>query len=152
MTGAYATSVRAGIMAILVLIAKVTGRPYDVLRAVILTIILMLFYNPYLLYFDISFELSFVATIAVIFLNPKIAKYFYFIPKVLNLRDLITVTFSAYIFVLPFVLYKMGNLSLVALPTNFLVLPFIPLTMLLRKKARKKYRNITNTDYKKALK
>jgi competence protein ComEC len=62
MTGAYATSVRAGIMAILVLIAKVTGRPYDVLRAVILTIILMLFYNPYLLYFDISFELSFVAT------------------------------------------------------------------------------------------
>jgi competence protein ComEC len=59
MTGAYATSVRAGIMAILVLIAKVTGRPYDVLRAVILTIILMLFYNPYLLYFDISFELSY---------------------------------------------------------------------------------------------
>ena len=28
-------------------------------------------------------------------------------------------------FVLPFILYKMGNLSLVALPANILVLPFI---------------------------
>lgn len=131
MTGGYATSIRAGIMAILVLIAKITGRPYDVLRAILVTIILMLFYNPYLLYFDISFQLSFIATIAVIFFSPKIAKYFYFIPKNLNLREIITVTFGAYVFVLPFVLYKMGNLSLVALPTNFLVLPFIPLTMLL---------------------
>lgn len=131
MTGGEATAVRAGIMAILVLVARNLGRPYDVLRAILITIVLMLLFNPYLLYFDVSFQLSFISTIAVIFLTPRIEKYFQFITPHFNLRDIVSVTFSAYIFVLPFVLYKMGNLSLVALPANILVLPFIPITMLL---------------------
>ncbi len=131
MTGAYATSIRAGIMAILVLIARLTGRNYDVLRALILTSVLMILFNPYTLYFDISFQLSFIATIAVIFFTPRIEKYFYFLPKSFGMRDIVSVTFSAYIFVLPFILYKMGNLSLVSLPVNVLVLPLIPLIMLL---------------------
>ena len=42
-----------------------------------------------------------------------------------------TVTVAAYVFVFPFILYKMGNFSLVALPANTLILPFIPFTMLL---------------------
>ena len=48
-----------------------------------------------------------------------------------KLRDIISVTCAAYVFVLPFILYKMGNLSLVALPANALILPFIPFTMIL---------------------
>ncbi len=48
-----------------------------------------------------------------------------------QLRDIVTVTSAAYLFVFPFILYKMGNLSLVALPANILILPFIPFTMLL---------------------
>lgn len=131
MTGGEATAVRAGIMAILVLVARNLGRNYDVLRAILITIVLMLLFNPYLLYFDVSFQLSFISTIAVIFLTPRIEKYFQFITPRFNLRDIVSVTFSAYIFVLPFVLYKMGNLSLIALPANILVLPFIPITMLL---------------------
>ena len=91
----------------------------------------MLLFNPYLLYYDVSFQLSFISTIAVIFFTPRIEKYFQFVTNKFNLRDIVAVTFSAYVFVLPFVLYKMGNLSLVALPTNILVLPFIPITMLL---------------------
>ena len=38
-------------------------------------------------------------------------------------------TTAAYIFVFPFILYKMGNFSLSALPANVLVLPLIPWTM-----------------------
>lgn len=45
------------------------------------------------------------------------------------LRETVSVTFAVYIFVLPFLLYKMGNLSFVALPANVFVLPLIPLTM-----------------------
>lgn len=131
MTGAYMTSIRAGIMAILVLFARYLGREYEVLRALVITFVLMLLFNPYVLYFDISFQLSFIATLGVIFLTPKIEKYFNFVTPVFNLRDIVAVTFSAYIFVLPFILYKMGTLSLVALPVNILVLPLIPLIMLL---------------------
>lgn len=131
MSGANSTAIRAGIMAILVLIARATGRNYDVARALILAGIIMILFNSFIFRYDVSFQLSFIATVAVIFLTPRIEKYFMWVPKKFGLRDIVSVTFSAYIFVLPFILYKMGNLSLVALPANILILPFIPLTMLL---------------------
>ena len=131
MTGGASTAIRAGIMAILVLIARATGRTYDVARALVLAGVFMILINPLTLAYDVSFQLSFIATIAVIFFTPKVEKYFQWIPKKFNLRDVVSMTLAAYIFVLPFILYKMGNLSLVALPANILILPFIPLTMLL---------------------
>ena len=131
MTGASSTAIRAGVMAILALIARATGRNYDVARALILAAVFMIILNPYVLVFDVSFQLSFLATIGVIFLAPKIEKYFTWVTKKFELRDIVSVTVAAYIFVMPFILYKMGNLSLVALPANVLILPFIPFTMLL---------------------
>jgi len=131
MTGGASTAVRAGIMAVLVLIARATGRTYDVGRALLLTAVIMIAINPMILCYDVSFQLSFIATVAVIYLSPRIEKYFQWVTKKFQLRDIITVTCSAYIFVLPFILYKMGNLSLVAIPANILILPFIPFTMLL---------------------
>ena len=65
------------------------------------------------------------------FLLPKLKNIFLWVPDYFKLRDIISVTCAAYVFVLPFILYKMGNLSFVALPANFLVLPFIPFTMIL---------------------
>lgn len=131
MTGGSSTAVRAGIMATLALIARATGRNYDVARALILAGVSMVFINPFLLVFDVSFQLSFIATVAVIFLAPRIEKYFTWVPKTFQLRDIVSVTCAAYVLVLPFILYKMGNLSLVALPANALILPFIPFTMML---------------------
>lgn len=131
MTGGSSTALRAGIMATLVLIARATGRNYDVARALILAGVFMIFLNPYVLVYDVSFQLSFIATVAVIFFAPRIEKYFLWVPDYFKLRDIVSVTCAVYIFVLPFILYKMGNLSLVALPANILILPFIPFTMVL---------------------
>jgi len=131
MTGGSSTAIRAGIMATLMLFARATGRNYDVARALILTAVIMILFNPFILVYDVSFQLSFIATVAVIFLAPKIEKYFSWITPKFALRDIISVTTAAYIFVMPFILYKMGNLSIVSLPANILILPFIPFTMLL---------------------
>ncbi|MFZ3011666.1 MAG: ComEC/Rec2 family competence protein [Minisyncoccia bacterium] len=131
MTGGGSTAVRAGIMATLALVARATGRNYDVARALALAGVFMVLLNPFLLVFDVSFQLSFIATMAVIFLAPKIEKYFMWAPVRFGLRDIFSVTTAAYLFVLPFILYKMGNFSLVALPANILILPFIPFTMML---------------------
>ncbi len=131
MTGASSTAIRAGIMATLALVARATGRNYDVARALILAGVVMILVNPFVLVYDVSFQLSFIATVAVIFFTPRIEKYFLWVPESFKLRDIMSVTCAAYIFVLPFILYKMGNLSLVALPANILILPFIPFTMLL---------------------
>jgi competence protein ComEC len=131
MTGGSSTAIRAGIMATLALFARATGRNYDVARALVLAGVFMILLNPFLLVYDVSFQLSFLATVAVIFLAPRIEKYFLWVPEHFNLRDIVSVTCAAYIFVFPFILYEMGNFSLVALPANVLILPFIPFTMLL---------------------
>ncbi len=131
MTGGSSTAIRAGIMATLALIARATGRNYDVARALLLAGVGMILLNPFVLAYDVSFQLSFIATVAVIFLAPRIEKYFLWVPDIFKLRDIVSVTCAAYIFVLPFILYKIGNLSLVALPANVLILPFIPFTMAL---------------------
>ena len=131
MTGGSSTAIRAGIMATLALIARATGRNYDLGRALILAGVSMIILNPFLLVYDVSFQLSFLATFAVIFLAPRIEKYFAWVTRSFGLRDIVSVTCAAYIFVFPFILYKMGNLSLVALPANVLILPFIPFTMML---------------------
>ncbi len=130
MAGAGSTAVRAGIMASLALVARATGRTYAVARALILAGVFMVLINPLVLRYDVSFQLSFLATVAVIFFAPRLERYFTWVPKQWKLRDLVSVTFAVYIFVLPFIMYKMGNLSLVALPANILILPFIPATMM----------------------
>ena len=131
MTGGSSTAVRAGIMATLVLIARATGRNYDIARALILAGVIMILINPFVLAYDVSFQLSFIATVAVIFFAPRIEKYFLWVTESFQLRDIVSVTCAVYIFVLPFILYKMGTLSIVALPANILILPFISFTMLL---------------------
>lgn len=130
MTGASATAVRAGIMGVLVLWARITGRPYVIFRALLLAGTIMVLWNPRILVFDVSFQLSFIATLGLIFVAPIIERWFMWIPWKF-LREIASATISAQIAVLPFLLYKMGVLSIVALPINILILPFIPFAMLL---------------------
>ena len=130
MTGGAASAVRAGIMATLALFARATGRNYDVARALLLTAIVMILLNPFVLVYDVSFQLSFIGTIAIIFYVPKIEKYFLWVTKKFGLREIIAMTCAIYIFVAPFILYEMGSFSLVTLPANILIMPLFPLSMI----------------------
>ncbi len=130
MSGASSTAVRAGIMALIVILAGVTRRNYNAGRALIIAGLLMVLINPKILVFDVSFQLSFLATIAIIYVAPILKKKLYFVTERFLLRDTIASTISAQILVLPLILYKMGLMSFVALPVNILVLPFIPAIML----------------------
>lgn len=129
MTGASATVVRASLMALLVILARVTGRFYEISWALFVTGFLMILHNPKILRFDSSFQLSFLATLALIYLAPFFEKKLTFITKKFNLLGIVSATLATQIFVLPLLLYKMGILSLVSLPVNLLILPFIPATM-----------------------
>lgn len=130
MTGASATIVRASIMAVLVLLARSTGRVYEATFALLAAGFLMVLQNPKILRFDSSFQLSFAATLGLIFLAPRLEKYFSFLPKNFGLRGQAAATASAQLAVSPLILYLMGTISLVALPVNILILMFIPATML----------------------
>ncbi len=129
MTGASATVVRASLMASLALLARATGRVYQITIALFAAGFLMILNNPKILRFDSSFQLSFLSTLALIFVSPHIEKRLSFVPKKFQLREILGSTISTQIFVLPFLLYKMGMFSVVSMPVNLLVLFFVPITM-----------------------
>lgn len=128
MTGATATAIRAGIMALIMLFGRMTGRTYQAGRALIITALLMICYDLRVVT-DISFQLSFLATAGILFITPKVINYFYLLPMRFKIRENVAMTISATISVLPILLYSTGIFSLVSLPTNILILPFIPMTM-----------------------
>lgn len=128
--GAGAASIRAGLMAGLGLLARVTGRTYAVLRALMAVAFLMLLWNPLLLAYDPGFQLSFIATLGLILLSPMIERRLSFVPH-LFWRDLFAATLAAQVAVLPLLLYQTGLFSVVSLPANLLVLPVVPFAMLL---------------------
>jgi len=128
--GAGAAALRAGIMAIIALAARVTGRTYAVLRALGLAVVFMLAWNPLLLAFDPGFQLSVAATLGLILGAPIVERYINFV-RPNFIREILAATIAAQVFVLPLLLYQTGSLSLVSLPANILVLPFVPLAMML---------------------
>lgn len=129
MTGGGATVVRASVMSIIALLARKSGRPFDAGRALIIACFGMILWNPLVLPYDISFQLSCLATLGLIYVTPITARWFKFVPARFGFRELISATVATNISVLPFILYKMGILSLITLPANLLILPIIPLTM-----------------------
>lgn len=131
LVGPSATVVRASIMAGLLLVARATGRIYAILRALILAGIAMLLVNPYLLVHDPGFQLSFLATLALIMLAPFLERKLSILPERLGIRKIITATLVTQFLVLPLLLYHTGLLSLVSVLVNVLVLPTIPIAMLL---------------------
>ena len=133
MTGAQSSAIRAGIMALIALTGRGTGRTYEAFRALVLAGFIMIVWNPKFLVYDVSFQLSFLATLGMIFLTPIFLQLFSRVPekifKHIAFREMMASTLGAQLSVLPFIIYKMGILSLIALPANILVLPAIPFAM-----------------------
>ena len=131
LVGLSATVVRACIMASLILVARSFGRRYAVVRALLLAGLVMILLNPYLLVYDVGFQLSFVATLGLLFLAPHIEKLVMWMPTWLSMREFLTATIATQIFVMPILLYNIGELSVVSIVVNVLVLPMVPVAMLL---------------------
>ena len=130
MVGLSATVVRASLMAALLLIAGTIGRTYQIVRALFFAGAVMIAFNPYLLLYDIGFQFSFMATLGLILVTPAfklVSKKELFISKV---REYALATLATQIMVLPLLLYYMGEVSLIAVAVNVIVLPAVPLAML----------------------
>jgi competence protein ComEC len=129
MTGASATVVRASIMALVVIIARFTGRTYMAGRALIIAGLLMVIHNPAIVAFDPSFQLSFMATLGLIYIPPIIEHKFLWITEKWKLREIMISTISTQILVLPLIIHMTGQFSVIGIVANLLILVFIPATM-----------------------
>lgn len=134
MIGAPSSAVRAGFMAGLFLLAQYWGRMSGAQRAVIFAASFMLFLNPLLLKLDIGFQLSFLAILGIIYLQPTLVDWFRKVPnhKFFPLRTTLSTTFSAQVFTLPILIYNFGYIPLISPLTNILIVPFLaPITILI---------------------
>jgi len=145
MTGAASSVVRAAVMGILMLLARQVGRLYSIRNALIFAGAIMVYLNPRVLVWDLGFQLSFAATLGLIYISPILQNWLIgekedeegdtsfraLDKKIRGLKEILIATLAAQIAVLPLLVINFGRLSLIAPLANILVLPFIPLTMLL---------------------
>lgn len=115
--------VRATIMAIMALTASLLGRQYFGLFALFLTAYGMLFYLPANL-FDVGFQLSFLSTLGIIWLKPLFPGQNNFLGA-----DIGT-TMAAQITTLPVLFATFGQVGLLSILVNALVLWTIPILMI----------------------
>ena len=130
MTGASETTIRASLMAGVLILAHVLRRPHHALRALLIAGALMVMINPYLLLYDLSFQLSFLATGGIILFSDIFSKRFTFLPTSFGIRDIAGATIAAQLAVLPILVSSLGSVSVVSPVANILVLVAVPWAML----------------------
>lgn len=131
MVGFSSTIARAFIMACISLGADIFRKTYEPLRALCLSAVIMSLVYPLGIIYDISFQLSFMATLSMIVVSPLISGWFAKLPLAEMFRETLVSSMSALVLTTPIILFYTGNFSVVALLANMLVVPLLPITMLL---------------------
>jgi len=130
MIGAPASAVRAGIMAGLLLLAQKVGRLRGAGQTIVFAAAAMLLFNPLLLKSDVGFQLSFLATLSIVYLKPILDQWTQKWPNPYCLKDVLTMTLAAQLGTLPLLIFHFGRLSLISPLANLMIVPFLPAIML----------------------
>lgn len=129
MVGGGASVMRSLFMNAIAIYGRTMNLKYDPLKGLFIAGLVMMVFNPMLLFFDPSFQMSFMATLGLILLSEKISKRLSFLPEKFGVKETISATLSTQIAVTPLIMHFSGIVSLISLFTNIVVLPFIPYTM-----------------------
>lgn len=132
MVGATPSVVRATIMALIALLAYGVGRTYVSRQALIFSLLLVILYDPRLLFYDVSLHLSFLATAGLVYLGEVFNTLFVRINFFKNrkfLTELVAITLATYTVTLPYSMYTFGSFSLYAFLANLLIVPLVPSVM-----------------------
>ena len=135
-TGFSPSIVRASIMGILVIISKLIYRKNDIYTSISFSLLILLIYNPFLVT-NVGLQLSYLGTIGIIVFNKNIYNFFRNIKiknkkikyrinrKIIllvdNIKQILSVTFSAQIMILPILLYHFNMLGIYFFISNLLV-------------------------------
>lgn len=128
--GGSASVVRAAIMGSIGLLAVTGGRLPHARLATLWTAFFMLLWNPLQLWYDAGFQLSFLAVIGLIELQPILTKLCERVPEFGGIREALLTTIAAQCTTTAWSAYAFGQFSLIAPIANILTTPFIPLAML----------------------
>ncbi|MFC1683108.1 DNA internalization-related competence protein ComEC/Rec2 [Candidatus Zixiibacteriota bacterium] len=128
--------VRATVMAGIIMLGRLLERDSDLLNAISSAGLIILIWNPQYL-FDLGFQLSFAATLSIVYLHGRIRDL---LPSVLTgcrLRWIrwavsgLLVSLSAQLGTLPIIAYHFGRISSISILANLMVVPLVGLAVAL---------------------
>lgn len=128
--GTSASIVRAAVISVLGLSAWYYGRTMRPLVLIFLAAALTTYANPVYLWADISWYLSFLAFFGILVIAPPLSAWAFRRTQPPLLGQIVIESLCAELMTIPLVLYIFGQVSLVGLLANMLVVALIPLAML----------------------
>lgn len=129
--GLSPSMLRAGLVSGLSLLAWYYGRQFHPLVLLPLAIAITVIIEPSYAWGDLGWQLSFAAFAGVIILAPILQKYLFGDKKPKLIGQVLIETVSAQIMTAPIIIAAFGQFSNIAILSNLLVLPLVPLAMLL---------------------
>lgn len=128
LTGCSVSILRATIMSSIYLIGRVLHQESNMLNSLSLACLIILLYQPEQL-FDTGFQLSFIATLFIILLAPRINSYLKRWP--LKLGGIISITLAAQLGLIPILIFNFNQVSFSSPISNLIAFPFIGLIIIL---------------------
>lgn len=130
-TGMSASMSRAGLVSGLGLMAWYYGRKFHPLVLLAVVAAATLLYKPNYGRGDLGWELSFFAFAGVMVVAPVVQRYFFGDVKPSIFRQIFGETLCAQLMTAPLIAITFGQFSVIALLSNLLILPLVPIAMLL---------------------
>ena len=128
LAGFSASMMRAGIVAILTLVAWYSGREVSPTRIILYAVAGTLLYEPMYI-IDVGWLLSFAAFFGILVVGPELTRIFYGKKEPKMIAATLLESLAAGVMCAPILLFFFGQISLISLLANVLILPSIPLAM-----------------------
>ncbi|MGM9532634.1 ComEC/Rec2 family competence protein [Intestinibacter sp.] len=120
MVGFSPSIVRAVAFVAIMYLAVFLFKKRDGITTLSLIASLLIINNPYTIY-NVSFQLSFLATLSILYFNKMIKKRLKF--------DIVSMTVAANILTIPIVYYVFGGIPILSILGNIVIIPFIGIIM-----------------------
>ncbi len=130
--GGTPSVLRAGIMAIIFLLASLVNRQSDALTSLFISALLMLIYNP-MFVFSVGFQLSFCATVSlIVFYQPVYTRLSFLQDKLIHKKiyEILIASIVVQIGIIPLTAFYFNGLSIVSIGANLVVVPFVSIVLI----------------------
>lgn len=129
-TGATYSVVRACIMAIILIGAKLCYRKENFTTSICISLLIILIQNPFAIN-DIGLKLSFMGTIGIIVFNKNITNLFIKLKIKEKIAKILSITFSAQLMIVPITVLNFNTISLTFFISNLLASPLLGIIIVL---------------------
>lgn len=130
LVGLTPSMLRAGLVSSLTILCGFFGRKLTPLRLLLFAAFLTLLISP-IDFLNLGWQLSFASFTGLILIAPRLTKFFYGGKKPSLVPEMILTSLATLFTCAPILIYNFGDLSLLALLANLIILPTLPYAMLL---------------------